>query len=151
MNAPGATELPTDEATDAAPGPLDVEGLVRKFQKELNAGLIALVLLSVLERADEDLYGYQIAKRLAGMSEAGSPMKQGALYPVLRTLSAHGLLASRVVPSYAGPPRRYYRITDAGRETLARWLAVWTTTRDFVDAVASPAAPRVNPRKGELP
>jgi PadR family transcriptional regulator PadR len=68
-------------------------------------------------------------------------MKQGALYPVLRTLSAHGLLASRVVPSYAGPPRRYYRITAAGRETLARWLGIWTTTREFVDAVATPATP----------
>jgi len=112
---------------------LDVDGLARKFQKELNAGLIALVLLSVLENATEDLYGYQIAKRLQDMSRGTSPMKQGALYPVLRTLSAHGLLASRVVPSYAGPPRRYYRITPAGRETLARWLAIWTTTRDFVD------------------
>ena len=93
----------------------------------------------LLERAREDLYGYQIAKSLQAMSVGGSPMKQGALYPVLRTLSAHGLLASRVVPSYAGPPRRYYRITDAGRETLARWLGIWTTTRQFVDAVAGPA------------
>ena len=133
-------DLSAPEPPGTAPGQLDVEGLVRKFQKELNAGLIGLVLLSVLERAAEDLYGYQIAKRLQGMSEGGSPMKQGALYPVLRTLSAHGLLASRVVPSYAGPPRRYYRITEAGRETLARWLTVWTTTRDFVDAVAHPAA-----------
>ena len=123
----------------AADEPLDIDGLARKFQKELNSGLIALVLLSVLERAREDLYGYQIAKSLQEMSVGGSPMKQGALYPVLRTLSAHGLLASRVVPSYAGPPRRYYRITDAGRETLARWLGIWTTTRQFVDAVAGPA------------
>ena len=126
------------DETDGGSGGLDIEGLVRKFQKELNAGLIALVLLSVLERAPEDLYGYQIAKRL--QATGASPMKQGALYPVLRTLSAHGLLASRVVPSYAGPPRRYYRITDAGRETLARWLSVWTTTRNFVDAVAGPGA-----------
>jgi PadR family transcriptional regulator PadR len=128
--------------------PLDVDALVRKFQKELNSGLIALVLLSVLERADEDLYGYQIAKRLEGMSEGGSPMKQGALYPVLRTLSAHGLLASRVVPSYSGPPRRYYKITAAGRETLARWLAAWRATRNFVDnaADASAAPPTSTPK-----
>jgi PadR family transcriptional regulator PadR len=129
-------ELPADDSD-----PPDVDGLVRKFQKELNAGLIALVLLSVLDQAAEDLYGYQIAKRLQGQSAAGSPMKQGALYPVLRTLSAAGLLASRVVPSYAGPPRRYYRITPAGRDTLARWLVAWTTTRTFVDAVTAGAPP----------
>lgn len=119
---------------------LDIDGLVRKFQKELNSGLIGLVLLSVLEHAGEDLYGYQIAKRLQGMSEGGSPMKQGALYPVLRTLSAHGLLASRVVPSYSGPPRRYYKITASGRETLARWRATWAATRDFVDTAGGPTA-----------
>jgi PadR family transcriptional regulator PadR len=142
MEAPA--DLPPDD--DAIPAePLEVDALVRKFQKELNSGLIALVLLSVLERAGEDLYGYQIAKRLQGMGDGGSLIKQGALYPVLRMLSAHGLLASRVVPSYSGPPRRYYRITDAGRETHARWLSVWTTTRAFVDAVTIPAAPSATP------
>jgi PadR family transcriptional regulator PadR len=133
-------DKPLDDGESPAPEVLDVDGLVRKFQKELNAGLSALVLLSVLERADEDLYGYQIAKRLESMSDAGSPMKQGALYPVLRTLSAHGLLASRVVPSYSGPPRRYYKITPAGRDTLGRWLTTWKATRDFVDTVAGARA-----------
>ena len=136
------SEMPTEDASDAdeSPEPVTADGLVRKFQKELNSGLIGLVLLSVLDRAGSDLYGYQIAKQLQGMSEGGSPMKQGALYPVLRALSANGLLASRVVPSYAGPPRRYYRITGLGRDTLARWLTTWKNTRDFVDTVASTGA-----------
>jgi PadR family transcriptional regulator PadR len=139
-------DLTPDDPAAAPDAGLDVDGLVRKFQKELNSGLIALVLLSVLEKAGEDLYGYQIAKRLQGLSDAGSPMKQGALYPVLRTLSAHGLLASRVVPSYSGPPRRYYKITPSGRETHARWLATWQSTRDFVDTVAAlGAAPSPSP------
>ena len=142
MNPSDTTDLTAD---DAPPDGLDVEGLARKFQKELNSGLIGLVLLSVLDRAGEDLYGYQIAKRLQGDGNTGIPMKQGALYPVLRTLSAHGLLASRVVPSYAGPPRRYYKITPAGRETLLRWNAIWSSTRDFVDTVAARTAPHTTP------
>jgi PadR family transcriptional regulator, regulatory protein PadR len=109
------------------------DSLDRKFQKELNAGLVGLVLLAILDRAEEDLYGYQIAKRLQDQGDAGSLVKQGALYPVLRTLSAAGLLASRVVPSYAGPPRRYYRITPAGRATLGQWLGLWRHTRDLVN------------------
>ncbi|HEU0225359.1 MAG TPA: PadR family transcriptional regulator [Steroidobacteraceae bacterium] len=113
--------------------PADQERLSQKFQRELNAGLVGLVLLAVLEQADEDLYGYQIAKRLQGEAAGNTPVKQGALYPVLRQLSANGLLASRIVPSYAGPPRRYYRITDAGRAVLAEWRGIWRSTRDFVD------------------
>jgi len=138
MSSERPAEDPPD--SDASLEPVTADGLVRKFQKELNSGLIGLVLLSVLDRAGADLYGYQIAKQLQGMSAGGSPMKQGALYPVLRALSANGLLASRVVPSYAGPPRRYYRITQFGRETLARWLTTWKNTRDFVDTVASTGA-----------
>jgi len=109
------------------------ERLAQKFQRELNAGLVGLVLLAVLDRAEEDLYGYQIAKRLQHLADGSSPVKQGALYPVLRQLSANGLLASRIVPSYSGPPRRYYRITDNGRRTLAEWRDIWHATRDFVD------------------
>ena len=111
------------------------ESLTKKFQRELGAGLTALVLLSVLAESTEDLYGYEIARRLAAASGDTSPFKQGALYPVLRNMSASGLLTSRVVPSYSGPPRRYYRITPLGREVLAAWRDTWTATRSFVDAI----------------
>lgn len=113
-----------------------VEIAAKKFQKELNAGLIALVLLSVLDRTQGDLYGYQIAKQLQSAAPEANVVKQGALYPVLRSMSAAGLLASRVVPSYSGPPRRYYRITDHGRTVLAAWLSNWQQTRAFVDLFA---------------
>lgn len=121
----------------AAPELADLQ--TRKFQRELSAGLTALVLLAVLAETGEDLYGYEIARRLAGEHDTAGPFKLGALYPVLRNLSAAGLLSSRVVPSYAGPPRRYYRITPLGREALAAWRSSWISTRDFVDATLSPA------------
>jgi PadR family transcriptional regulator PadR len=114
------------------------DALSRKFQRELTAGLTALVLLSVLAEVSEDLYGYEIARRLSEDRGSGTtPFKQGALYPVLRNLSAAGLLSSRVVPSYAGPPRRYYRITTLGRDVLAAWREHWRSTRDFVDSIVS--------------
>lgn len=106
---------------------------VKKFAKELSAGTVALVLLSVLANADEALYGYQIAKRLDVGAAGAVAGKQSAIYPVLRNLSAAGLLDSHVEPSVTGPPRRYYRITALGREVLAEWTALWNRTRDFVD------------------
>ena len=105
----------------------------RKFQKELNGGLVGLVLLAVLNGSGEDLYGYEIAKRLAVANDGTSIFKEGTIYPVLRALSAGELLTSRIVPSYAGPPRRYYRITEQGRGVLAEWKVIWRGTRDFVD------------------
>lgn len=105
----------------------------RKFQKELNGGLVALVLLSVLAKSQEDLYGYEIAKRLDKARQGEPLFKEGTLYPVLRSLSASGLLSSRVVPSYSGPPRRYYRITPQGHAVLAEWLTIWRDTQTFVN------------------
>ncbi len=105
----------------------------RKFQKDLNAGLVALVLLAVLERSPEDLYGYEIAKRLQRANQGEALFKEGTIYPVLRALASSGLLTSRIVPSYAGPARRYYRITDEGRAVLREWSGIWRQTRGFVD------------------
>ena len=104
-----------------------------KFKKNLNGGLVGLVLLAILDQSAEDLYGYEIAKRLASANEGTSIFKEGTIYPVLRALSAANLLTSRIVPSYSGPPRRYYRITDQGRSVLAEWTALWAGTRNFVD------------------
>ena len=112
--------------TPAPDGETPAEAQSRKFQRELSAGLTALVLLSVLADADTDLYGYEIARRLSAEALPAAPFKQGALYPVLRNMSGAGLLSSRVVPSYSGPPRRYYRITPLGIATAreeARRLA----------------------------
>lgn len=111
---------------------VDNEIALKKFQKELNAGTAALVLLAVLNRATEPMYGYQIAKQLeSGRDDV--PLKQGAIYPVLRALEGAGCLASRVAPSVSGPPRRYYEITRSGREMLAEWTEIWWRTRHFVE------------------
>jgi len=113
----------------------ELSAQTKKFQKELNAGTSSLVLLSVLSRSKEPMYGYQIAKLIEGEQEDAAG-KQGVLYPVLRSLEGSGLLTSMVEPSVSGPPRRYYQITEAGRESLARWLNIWRKTRDFVDRIA---------------
>lgn len=110
--------------------------MIKKFQKELNAGTVSLVILALLDRAEDPMYGYQIAKSLEKASaDHKTPVKQGTLYPVLRSMEKNGLLASRVEPSVAGPPRKYYTITDEGRRSLVAWIRVWEQTRDFVEAI----------------
>lgn len=112
---------------------IDSSALTKKFQKEMNAGIASLVLLSVLHKSNEPMYGYQIAKLLEDYSDDSSFMKQGALYPVLHSLENNGLLKSSVEPSVSGPPRRYYEITSEGRQTLVIWQGVWKQMKSFVD------------------
>lgn len=105
----------------------------KKFQKEITAGVAALVLLSVLVGSEEPMYGYQIAKLISGASEDEPVIKQGALYPVLRSLEGSGLLESKVEPSVSGPPRRYYSATESGQKALSRWSQIWEETVAFVE------------------
>lgn len=105
----------------------------KKFQRELISGLAALVLLGVLDRATEPMYGYRITKIIESGGDTEPMIKQGALYPVLRSLESSGLLESEVEPSVTGPPRRYYRITGSGRKALMRWKNIWNGTKSFVD------------------
>ena len=107
----------------------------KKFNKEMKSGTAALALLGVLSRATDPMYGYQIAKYIEASSNDATLIKQGALYPVLRSLESSGLLESEVEPSISGPPRRYYSITEGGREALGEWVEIWTQTKDFVDAI----------------
>jgi PadR family transcriptional regulator, regulatory protein PadR len=112
----------------------DKEGTIKKFQKELNSGIASLILLGVLANSSEPLYGYQIARQIGAGQKDGLSMKQGALYPVLRSLENIELLQSHVEPSVSAPPRRYYQITPSGKAAFQEWKSVWEQTRDYVDA-----------------
>ena len=111
------------------------DAMLRKFRKELNAGTVSLVLLAIMDRSADPLYGYQIAKSIQVATPDGAPLKQGTLYPVLRSMEENGLLVSRVEPSVSGPPRKYYSVTDHGRAVFEQWRGAWSHTRDFVDSI----------------
>ena len=111
------------------------ENNIKKFQKELLSGIAALVLLSVLDKSEKPLYGYQITKILGEGGKGFSLLKLGALYPVLRSLEKSALLSSSVEPSFSGPPRRYYSITQEGKETVREWQKIWGQTQDFVNEI----------------
>ena len=90
------------------------------------------MLLALLERAAAPMYGYQIGRSLEEKASGAPLVKQGTLYPLLRTMEANGLLRSEVEPSVTSPPRRYYTITAKGRKTLEAQRKSW---REFTAAV----------------
>ena len=82
----------------------------------LDAGVLAVV-------ADDDGYGYDVVRRLraAGLADVG----EASVYGTLRRLYRAGALTSYVEPSDEGPHRRYYGITERGRDQLAEAREVW--------------------------
>ena len=78
-----------------------------------------------------EAYGYQVLQQLN--AAAGLDLTESTLYPVLARLARDRLVSVRSAPSPAGPPRRYYRLTEAGRARLAEMSSHWIGVRDAVD------------------
>ena len=103
---------------------------------QLKKGVLGLCVLALLNRADS--YAYEIASRLSAAIDMG----EGTIYPLMRRMQAEGQVETYLVESSAGPSRKYYRLTEAGRTALAAQRAEWSAFTQAVDAiVASDAAP----------
>jgi PadR family transcriptional regulator PadR len=98
---------------------------------ELRRGILAIVVLGQL---DQEQYGYSLLKRI---SDQGLVIDQGTLYPLLRRLESQGLLKSdwRIIDETR--PRRYYVISQQGREALTQLKSEWLNTVNTVQKMLS--------------
>lgn len=93
---------------------------------QLKKGALELCVLSQLARGDK--YGYALTEKISGeMSIAG-----GTLYPILRKLKEDDYVNTYLVESGSGPARKYYQLTEKGRQ---RQRAVQKEWEDFAAAV----------------
>lgn len=96
---------------------------------QLLKGSLDLAVLAVL--AEGDGYGYEIVTHLreSGIEEVG----EASVYGTLRRLFDNGYLSSYVVPSEAGPNRKYYQLTAAGHDKLAEGVKTWRRFSEIMD------------------
>ncbi len=100
------------------------------YGRELLKGNTDSLLLCLISR--EPTYGYKVVKELEQRSNGYFRFKEGTLYPALHRLEREGLIEGRWQILANGQQRRYYYITEKGKEVLAARLATW---QDFSTAV----------------
>lgn len=98
---------------------------------QMRRGTLQYCVLALL--ASEERYGFDLVRGLADVD--GMVTSEGTIYPLLSRLRRDGLVDSTWSESPSGPPRRYYRLTDAGRSALAEFRLEWRRFRDAVDAL----------------
>lgn len=96
---------------------------------QMKKGVLELCILHVT--ASEELYGYEIMKRITG---AFPEINESTVYAVLRRLHSDGCTESYTGEVSGGPARKYYRVTDAGRQRLEKMLSDW---HDMLGAINS--------------
>ena len=83
--------------------------------------------------AGEDSYGYEINKRVAAITGGALELKEATLYTAFRRLEAGGYIRSYWGDEQTGARRRYYAITQVGREKLISDVALWQETKAQID------------------
>ena len=104
--------------------------LTENLTQELRRGVLILAILRVLR---SEHYGYALRERLA---ERGLEVAEGTLYPLLRRLESQGLLTSRWQVGETRP-RRYYKTSAAGRETLDAMKQEWDSQVEVLTTILS--------------
>jgi DNA-binding PadR family transcriptional regulator len=103
------------------------------ISKQLMAASTRPLILAILDRGED--YGYSLIQKVKGVSGGSLDWTDGMLYPVLQRMEMDELISSRWRVAEGGRPRRYYRITEAGRRLLetelAGWRSVWKALRAF--------------------
>ena len=97
-----------------------MENTIENVRAQMRKGLLDYCILSILDK--REAYASVIIDELKSV---GMIVVEGTLYPLLIRLKNQGLLAYRWEESTQGPPRKYYVLTDQGREQLGQMDTAW--------------------------
>ncbi|AXV37482.1 MAG: PadR family transcriptional regulator [Methanobacterium sp. BRmetb2] len=86
---------------------------------QFKKGVLELCVLVLLDR--KDCYGYEMVDEIS----KNILISEGSIYPLLKRLKKEGLVISYLKESHSGPSRKYYRITDLGKEKKKELVEEW--------------------------
>jgi PadR family transcriptional regulator PadR len=105
---------------------------IENTKAQMRKGVLEFCILSVLK--EKDAYTSEI---LDTLKKAKLLVVEGTVYPLLTRLKNDGLLNYRWEESLSGPPRKYYRLTEEGREFLTELNSTWTELSDAVNLITT--------------
>ena len=105
---------------------------IDEWRSQIKRGTLEFCVLLMISRGE--CYGYELITRLEKRPILA--VKESTIYPLLRRLLKEGLLTSTWRDSTEGlPPRKYYAITNTGRDYLAAMEAEWKNLLSAIDEI----------------
>ncbi|MGY0693416.1 PadR family transcriptional regulator [Virgibacillus sp. FSP13] len=93
---------------------------------QFKKGILEICVLVLLDK--QDRYGYELVQKISDKIE----ISEGSMYPLLRRLTKDGYFTTYLQESSEGPSRKYYKLTDQGRDYLHEQMREW---KEFSNAV----------------
>ncbi len=88
---------------------------------QFKKGVLELCVLSILDR--KDCYGYELVNNIS----KSFSISEGTIYPLLSRLKKEGYVTTYLEESNEGPIRKYYELTDTGKNILSSLKEEWMT------------------------
>ncbi len=105
---------------------------IENAQVQMRKGILEFCILHIISRGE--VYASDMLDEL---TSARIMVVEGTLYPLLTRLKNAGLLDYKWVESTSGPPRKYYILTDLGRNSLESLDETWQELAESVNAIVS--------------
>jgi len=96
---------------------------------QFNKGVIEMCVLSLVSQ--KDCYGYELVEKISQRIE----ISEGTIYPILRRLTQEKYFETYLQESAEGPPRKYYKMTQLGRQETEKLLAAWRKFANDVNMI----------------
>ena len=122
--------------------PLRVETTTGRWEVQVRKGVLELIILLSLRKHER--YGYELITVVTGAMDF--ELTEGTIYPLLSRLHKDGLLTARWVEVPGGVPRKYYRLSEHGRDALAAMKTSWIRLTNAIQRlIDDPRATRQEP------
>jgi len=108
---------------------------MKDFKKQIKKGVLEMVILKLLN--EDDQYGYSIIQQVNKRSNEVLELKDGTLYPILYRLEDNKLIESywQNTDTSRSRPRKYYKITKKGTETLGVMIEDYKLVYDSINVI----------------
>lgn len=103
---------------------------IENAQVQMRKGILEFCILHIISRGE--VYASDMLEEL---TLAKIVVVEGTLYPLLTRLKNSGLLDYKWVESSSGPPRKYYILTDEGKEFLTAMQDTWNDLASSTEAI----------------
>lgn len=100
---------------------MDMNSGAREWVSQARRGVLELCVLTII--GQQPRYGYELTASLGKWKQIATT--EGTLYPMLRRLQKDGYITASWQESEAGPPRKYYSLTERGSQLLYEISAEW--------------------------
>ena len=104
---------------------------IEKWQSQVKKGTLSFIVLLVLR--ENERYGYELIEEIRKVTKI--EIAEGTLYPLMNRLKTDSLLGSKWIEQETGIPRKYYFLTEIGKQTLEEMKSQWIDLQNVIKKI----------------